>query len=306
MTATATRTVRTDPVMPTATRLGPVYLAVTSAEKALAIWRDVVGLEVIAQTDSEIRLGAGGTVLIVLEPGAARPVVPRTTGLYHVAIHVTERAELARFVLRAAEARIRFSPTDHLVSEAVYVWDHDGNGIEITHETPWRGTLENPDETGGYGMTADGKPHSGREPIDLDDLMSELDDPTAFAGPMKPGTRIGHVHVHVTDLHDAMAFYADTLGFGRQLLSDSFGMGDVMLDYAPHIFAFNVWAGPDAVPAPSDAAGLRRFTMIVPDAETEAALRGRLAEAGCPIAEMDGGFETRDPSGNRLCVEVAG
>jgi len=292
------------PILPLSTRLGAVHIAVTSAETALAVWRDIVGLTVINQSADEIALGAGTSVLIVLHPGASQPVVPKTTGLYHVAIHVPVRRELAGFVVRAAKANIRYSPTDHLVSEAVYIWDHDGNGIEITYETPWRGRLQTPDEGGSYGITTEGKTHSGREPIDLDDLIGEISADYDPLGPMAEGTRIGHVHVHVNDLDRSMHFYADVLGFGAQLLSYNFGMGDVVLDYMPHILAFNVWNGAGAKPAPADAAGLRWYTLILPDQATLNALKARLVASGAVLTEQANGFVTTDPSGNHLHIEL--
>jgi len=153
--------VRSTPALPLTTKLGPVHLAVTGRDTALAIWRDVVGLELVAEEGNVLKLGVGGKVLIELETGAVRPVVPRTTGLYHVAIHVPKRTDLAQFAVRALQRRVQISPTDHLVSEAIYLWDLDGNGIEITFETPWRGTLGDP-EAGAYATTTDGKPHSCR------------------------------------------------------------------------------------------------------------------------------------------------
>lgn len=184
--------VRSQPVLPLTTRLGPVHIAVTERERALAIWRDVVGLELISELGNELTLGAGGKPLIVLETGALRPSVPRTIGLYHVAIHVPARADLAQMAVRALQRNVRISPTDHLVSEAIYLWDLDGNGIEITFETPWRGTLGDP-EKGHYALTAEGKPHSGRDPIDLEGLLAELGDSPVLAAAMPAGTRIGHV-----------------------------------------------------------------------------------------------------------------
>src|SRR5690606_29477464 len=118
----------------------------TDRAKALAIWQDVVGLELLAEAGNALTLGAGGKPLIVLETGATGPVTQRSIGLYHVAIHVTSRAELAQMAVRALQRNVRISPTDHLVSEAIYLWDYDGNGIEITFETPWRGTLGDPDK----------------------------------------------------------------------------------------------------------------------------------------------------------------
>jgi catechol 2,3-dioxygenase len=296
--------VRSQPILPLTTSLGPVHLAVTDRSKALAIWQDVVGLDLIEENGNALHLGAGGKTLIVLETGATGPVVQRTIGLYHVAIHVPRRVDLAQMAVRALQRNIRISPTDHLVSEAIYLWDLDGNGIEITFETPWRGALGDPDKGETYAVTAEGKPHSGREPIDLDGLLGELGTSPVLAGRMPAGTRIGHVHVHVKDLHGAMDFYRDVLGFAGFLLIESFGMGDVGLDYMPHTLAFNIWSGPNATLPPAGSAGLRWFTIRLPDAESLAALRTRLEKAGAPLDIVGNDLETRDPSGNRIRLEL--
>jgi len=293
--------VRSAPVLPLTTRLGPVHLAVTSRERALAIWRDVVGLDLVEEDANALHLGVNQTVLIVLETGATAPVKPRSVGLYHVAIHVPARRDLAQFVVRALQARVRISPTDHLVSEAVYLSDFDDNGIEMTFETPWRGHLSHPD-TGTYATTVDGRPHSGRDPIDLDDLLGELGQNPAIDARLPQGARIGHVHLHVQSLDDAMTFYRDVLGFGGLFLIQSFGMGDVGLNYMPHTLAFNIWSGPDAALPPPGAAGLRWFTIVVPDAATLEAVRSRLLQADAPLLELPEGIETADPSGNRLRI----
>jgi len=292
--------VRSEPLLPLSTTLGPVHLAVTDRTRALAIWQDVVGLDLIAEEGPRLLLGAGGTVLIVLETGAERPVVPRSLGLYHVAIHVPKRADLAQMAVRALQRNVRIAPTDHLVSEAIYLWDLDGNGIEITFETPWRGRLGDPDKGENYAITAEGKPHSGREAIDLDGLLAELGPRPLLAPRMPEGTRIGHVHLHVRDLAEAMAFYRDAIGFAGFLMIESFGMGDVGLDYMPHTIAFNIWSGPQATQPPAASAGLRWLTIVLPDAESLAGLHQRLAEAGASLTPGDGWTETRDPSGNRI------
>ena len=295
--------VRTKPALPLTTTLGPVHIAVTDRDKALSIWRDVVGLELIAEEGNELGLGVGGKVLIVLETGAIRPVVQKTTGLYHVAIHVPKRTDMAHFAVRAMQRGVRIAPTDHLVSEAIYAWDLDGNGIEITFETPWRGSLGDPD-TGDYtyAKTVDGKPHSGREPIDMDDLLGELGESPVLEAVMPAGTRVGHVHVHVNDLHSSMAFYRDGIGFGGLFIIKSFGMGDVGLDYTPHTIAFNIWAGPNAAQAPAGSAGLRWFTIVVPDTATLDDVRARLSAHGYAFGEIAGGIEARDPSGNLVKI----
>lgn len=297
--------VRSQPILPLTTTLGPVHLAVTDRQKALAIWQDVVGLDLIEEQGNALFMGAGGKVLIVLETGATRPVAPRTIGLYHVAIHVPQRADLAQMAVRALQRNVRISPTDHLVSEAIYLWDPDGNGIEITFETPWRGSLGDPDKGQTYAITAEGRPHSGREPIDLDGLLGELGPSPVLAPRMPAGTRIGHVHVHVNDLHRAMDFYRDVLGFAGFLLIQSFGMGDVGLDYMPHTLAFNIWSGPNATLPPAGSAGLRWFTIALPDAESLAALKTRLDQAGAPLEVVGNDLETRDPFGNRIRLKLA-
>ncbi|MEX0859537.1 MAG: VOC family protein [Cucumibacter sp.] len=296
----AAKTVESSPLVPAGTRLGPVHIGVSDREAALAIWRDTVGLGLISETGKELSLGAGGQTLIVLRLDAVGPATRGTAGLYHVAIHVPTRPDLAAFLARAISKRVEVSPTDHLVSEAIYLWDHDQNGIEITFETPWRGRLAI-NEAGGYALTADGKPHSGREPIDVDELMGEL-----FAAKdrekLPAGTRIGHVHLHVGDLDKAMHFYRDVIGFGGQMLSQKFGMGDVTVGYQPHILAFNVWNGRDVAQPPEGVAGLRYFTILLPDETAVAELAGRLSAACAPLEAIKGGYASADPWGNRVRV----
>jgi len=283
------------------TRLGPVHIAVTDGERALTVWRDLVGLTEIGRDGDTIRLGAGGKPLIILHPGAERPVVRNTSGLYHVAIHVPERSDLARVTARLIAARHHNSPTDHLVSEAVYLWDPDGNGIEMTFETPWRGELRSDGEAY-FGVTRDGRRHSGREAIDVRGLLAALAPDDDITRPLPAATRIGHVHVHVADLDAAMDFYSRVIGFPRLMLARRIGMGDVTMGYPPHIVAFNTWAGVGAPQAPAGSAGLRWFTIVVSSASDLAAMRERLTAAGAPVTEADGGIEARDPAGNRVRV----
>lgn len=296
--------VRSAPVLPLTTGLGPVRIAVTGRDRALSMWRDVVGLELLSEDGRLLRLGTGGRVLIELEVTATSPVVPHTIGLYHVALHVPTRRDLAEFALRALTQHVRIAPTDHLVSEAIYLWDHDGNGIEMTFETPWRGSLGDP-ERGAYAVTTDGRAHSGREPIDLHGLLAELDGAEVPAANLPAATRVGHIHVHVTDLEEAMRFYRDGLGFGGLFIIRQFGMGDVGLDYPPHTVAFNVWAGPGASLPPEGAAGLRWFTIALPDSQALDGVRGRLEALGVATEEGADGLEVRDPSGNLIKLRMA-
>ena len=304
ITVESQRAIRSAPTLPLTTTLGPARIAVTSRDQALFVWRDVVGLDLIAEDAEALHLGVGTKELITLELGASHPVLDHSLGLYHVAIHVPTRADLAQMVVRALQRRVRISPTDHLVSEAVYLWDADNNGIEITFETPWRGRIGEADE-GIYVRTNDGSPHSGREPIDLDDLLGELGDNPVLAPLMPAGTRIGHIHLHVNDLELALRFYRDGIGFGGLFIMRRFGMGDVGLDYTPHTVAFNIWSGPNAAQPQAGSAGLRWFHVVVPDAETLAAVRQRLTAIGVTVETIDKGLEALDPAGNRVKVVLA-
>jgi len=306
MTATDT-IVATTPqaLVPATTRLGPVHIAVTDPEKALAVWRDLVGLTLLGRDDGAIRLGAGGRTLIVLHPGAERAVVEHTAGLYHVAIHVPARRDLAVAIARLFARRFRNSPTDHLVTETTYLWDLDGNGIELTFETPERGRLVT-DGDRFYGIDKNGRRHSGRAAVDLDSLFAELKPDEDLEVPLPAGTRIGHVHLHVGSLEQAMAFYSGVIGFRRLMLNRAFRMGDVTLDYPPHIVAFNTWAGEGARQPPPGSAGLRHFTIELPTAADLAAVQARLTAAGAPVSSgADGGIESSDPFGNRLRLTAA-
>lgn len=296
--------VRSAPTLPLTTRLGAARIGVTSRDNALAIWRDVVGLELLSEDAEALHLGAGGQELITLELGATKPFPDRSLGLYHVAVHVPTRQALAEMAVRALMRRVRISPTDHLVSEAIYLWDFDNNGIEITFETPWRGHIGN-GEDGFYVKTVDGSPHSGREAIDIDDLLGELDDLKNVPPLMPAGTRIGHIHLHVNDLERAMRFYRDGLGFGGLFIMRRFGMGDLGLDYTPHTIAFNIWSGPNAAQAPKGSAGLRWFHIVVPDQAALDAMKARLTSIGAPYTGTNEGLEVRDPADNLVKVAVA-
>ncbi len=291
------------PLVPQATRLGPVHIGVTDARTALPVWRDLVGLTLIEEGPAAVVLGAGGRPLIVLHPDAKRPVMPRTSGLYHVAIHVPARRDLARAVARLLAAHYRHAPTDHLVTETTYLWDADNNGIELTFETPDRGQLV-ADAGDYYGLDRQGRRHSGRGPVDIGSLLAELPVGDSLREPLPAGTRIGHVHLHVGSLGAAMAFYRDVIGFEGQMLGTGFGMGDVTLDYPPHIVAFNVWSGEGAPQPPPGHAGLRHFTIELPAAADLAKAVERLRAAKAPVKAADGAVETTDPSDNRIRLVV--
>lgn len=299
--------------LPRGTHLGPVGIAVTDRDQALSFWTGILGLvEVPASSgDSEaVHLGSVASnekPLVVLYPGASGPVVPRRTGLYHVALHIRTRLELARVIGRLFTVRYPNSPTDHLVSETTYLNDPDGNGIELTHETPHRGEFL-PEPIGQMmARTTDGELRSGRDPVDLDSLFAELQGDADLAKPLVTD-RVHHVHLHVADIERDGAFYRDVIGFPQQMFVPGFQMIDFSLDAdtVVHTLALNAWSGRGAPPAPAGTAGLRYFTLTVPDQAAVDEIAARLATSGRPFERVADGIRVMDPSSNTLAITAAG
>jgi catechol 2,3-dioxygenase len=265
-------------------RLGPVHLTVADLERSLGFYRSAIGLDVLGQANGSASLGAGGRELLVLieEPGA-RPAFGYT-GLFHFALLVPSRRELARWLAHAARERVPLSGlSDHFVSEALYLSDPDGHGIEIYADRPralWEGNV-------GQTLTT--------EALDVDGLLGELEDPGAepFAG-LADGTIMGHVHLRVATIPETVEFYR-RVGFD---LMAEYGAQAAFLaagGYHHHLGA-NVWQSAGAQPPPAGTAALRHATLVLPDAAQRDAVLARVGQEG-PFVE--------DPSGNRLLLEVA-
>jgi catechol 2,3-dioxygenase len=271
-------------VLPATLRLGAVHLTVSDLDRSVAFYQDALGLRLHRREEPVAALGAGGEDLVVLheEPGA-RPA-GRHAGLYHYALLFPSREELARAVQRLAVTRMPIDgASDHGVSEAIYLSDPDGNGIELYADRP-RDAWPPPAPGERVGMFT--------RALDLDDLLGTIaeEDPVRQAG---EGLRMGHVHLHVGDLDAARAFYVDVIGF-EAMASLPSALFLAAGGYHHHLGA-NTWRGQGVGPAPAGTVGLREWTMVLaPDAL--AALRARLAAAGLG----DGGDVVADPWGIRL------
>lgn len=285
-----------------ATGMGTVDVAVTDAERALRFYRDYVGLSPLPGDGPEIRMGASGREIVVLHPDAARPVVQRTSGLYHLAILVPDRRELARVIGRLARLQWDQYPTDHVMTKANYLWDPDGNGIEIYTESPEDGMMGFANGTF-VAYDKDGRERSGRDPIDLEELFGHLRPGDRLDVPMPSGTKMGHVHLHVGDVDEALRFYHDLVGF--DVMGHIPGTGFVSAGGYHHHLGLNEWAGRGAKPAPPGSAGLRRFTVELPARSDLEDVVGRLERGGVELVEEDGGFAAVDPSQNRVLFKVA-
>ena len=285
-----------------ATGMGAVELAVTEGDRALRFYRDYVGLTPLPSEGTEIRLGVDGRVLVILHPGAERPVVERTSGLYHLAILVPDRRELARVIARLGKLGWDQYPTDHVMTKANYLWDPDGNGIEIYTESPEDGTMGMVNGTFG-AWDKDGHPRSGRDPIDLEELFAHLTADDSLDSPLAAGTKMGHVHLHVGDVDDALRFYHDLVGF--DVMGHVPGVGFVSAGGYHHHVGLNTWAGRGARPAPAGSAGLRRFTIELPAQRDLDDVIGRLEHGEVHVSEEAGGLAAVDPSANRVLFRVS-
>jgi catechol 2,3-dioxygenase len=279
-----------------ATHVGAVRLRAADLDALSTFYERAIGLRSLARENGLVRLGVDeGEPLVELAaaPGApARP--PVSTGLFHLAILVPERADLARALLRLSAAGWRLTgASDHLVSEALYLDDPEGNGIELYRDRPreeWR------HEAGGELAMA-------TLPLDLDAVLAELgagdaNDP----GPMPAGTRIGHVHLKVARLDDAERFYSDTLELEVMVRSYPGALFVSAGGYHHHI-GLNTWQSAGAAPPPEGALGLEHFELVLPD-ETE---RDRLLQPLKPKSdplELEAGVRVTDPSGNRVLLRT--
>jgi len=277
---------------------GPVHLDIIDRHRSLEFWRDVVGLRLRHDSDSALELGTEGETLLVLHPGATSPVRHRRTGLYHLAIHLPNEAEFARVLARLITRRWPIAPTDHVMSKAIYLNDPDGIGLELTLETPERQRSMRMVGSTMEVIDADGNLRSGRDPLDVEEVLAQLHG-RDFEQPMPEGTKVGHVHLHVSDLDAALRFYRDTLGFLEHMNAPQFGMADLHAGGRfEHRMAINVWQGRGAPPPPPGTAGLRYFIIRFDSPERLARVMSRITDA---IAAADG-HHVRDPSGNEMVL----
>jgi catechol 2,3-dioxygenase len=189
------------------------------------------------------------------------------------------------------------------MTKSDYLWDPDGNGIEVYTETPEDGSWFVSEREFG-ARTASGAVRSGRDPIDLDALFGELRPEGRFDEPMPEGTKMGHVHLHVRDIDEAVHFYSDLIGFDVMGLSHGFGAAFVSAGGYHHHIGLNTWAGQGAPPSPPGVAGLRHFTIELPSKADLLEVVGRLEAGGVRPEESAEGFLVADPSGNRAHLAV--
>lgn len=273
--------------LPAETHVGQVRLQVADLARSLAYYQDVLGFQLLEQSGKVAVLGAGGKSLIALHarPGAAP--IPRRgrLGLFHYAILLPDRPSLGALVRHLTELGERFGASDHLVSEALYLTDPDGLGLEVYTDRPrpeWR--------------TRDRQIVMTTEPLDLAGVARAAG--TRSWRGMPPGTTIGHVHLHVGDLESAAAFYHEALGLDKVVWSYPGALFLSAGGYHHHL-GVNTWAR-GAAPAGDDDAGLLDWELLLPaPADVDAAAESFRA-AGHDVDREDHAVVVRDPWGTAL------
>jgi catechol 2,3-dioxygenase len=275
-----------------ATRMGAVHLTVSDLARSLDYYQQVVGLQVRERSNGTAYLGAGGDDLLVLyeEPGAEP--APHNTGLFHFALLVPSRHDLARWFAHAIKNEVRFEGlSEHLVSEAIYLRDPDWHGIEIYRDRP-KGEWEREGEFVKMATL----------PLDVQGVLSTLDGGEAVFESMPAGTTMGHVHLQVRDIPDTEAFYTEQLGLDLQARYGDQASFLSAGGYHHHVGA-NVWNSRGAAPPPPGSASLREITILLPDEDELARVSERFPDA----AQDPGGrgVLVKDPSGNTLLLQLA-
>jgi catechol 2,3-dioxygenase len=268
-----------------ATSVGAVHLTVADLDRSVGYYRTAIGLTVLEQAGRTARLGAGARELLVLveEPGAR--LAHGYTGLYHFALLVPERRELAQWLAHAIRDRVALvGLSDHFVSEALYLSDPDGHGIEIycdRQREVWEGRV-------GDRLTT--------VPLDVPSLLGVLSDGESETFDALPdGTVMGHVHLKVAAIPETVSFYRDVVGFALMAQLENRAAFLAAGGYHHHLGA-NTWESAGAPPPPPGTAALRHATILLPDAGELDRVLARLDERGHAID----GSTVRDPSGNTL------
>ena len=278
-------------MIPPDTSIGKVRLRVADLDDLTTFYERVLGLEAVDRGGDVTRLGAPNDEPLIELVGA--PDAPRapsfSTGLFHLAILVPDRAELARSLQRVAGAGWRLTgASDHLVSEALYLQDPEGNGIEIYRDRPREEWRRNGDELVMATL-----------PLDLESVLGELDPSERAAGGMPGGTTMGHVHLQVADIPAAEGFYNRALGLDVMVRSYPGALFLSAGGYHHHL-GLNTWQSQGAPPPPDGALGLDRYELVLPNAAERDSAADRLA--GADPQRLDEGVLATDPSGNRVLL----
>lgn len=275
------------------TKIGAVHLIVSDFGRSLPYYQQNIGLTLRHVEGDTAYLGVGGPDLLVLRERPSAPRSHHTTGLYHFALLVPSRQALALTLKHFIDTETHIDgASDHLVSEALYLSDPDGNGIEIYRD---RLRQEWP--------MSDGKIQMGTLPFNIEGVLGELNGQNQTWVGLPPGTTMGHIHLRVRNLAEAEAFYTQTLGFD---LITRYGSSAAFVSaggYHHHI-GLNTWAGVGAPPPPQGAVGLNFYGILLPTAAALPDMAAHLQQAAVPFENRENGLFLRDPSQNGILLRV--
>jgi len=272
---------------------GAVEFLVTDINRSTEFWTTALGLRIRKQSGVRVELGTEGRTLLVLHAGAAVAANPRQLGMYHVAIGVPTQAEFSRLLARLLSLKLPISPTDHLMSKAIYLSDPDGLGIEIAFETPERFGRFGDFNRGIAMYDVDGNFHNGRERLDLhNELAFDLGED--LSAPIANDATLAHLHLQVPALASSIDWF-EQIGFARNLVLPQMGFGDMGAGAKySHRLAMNTWAGTNIEPAPKNMARLLRYELQVNDPSIIAGLKDFKPSAT--------GFKGTDPAGVEISL----
>jgi catechol 2,3-dioxygenase len=278
------------PAIHPATDVGTVTLKVADLQRSLAFYTRLIGLQPLQQDERTVVLGAGKRPILKLEavPGA-KPLARNTTGLYHAAILLPDRHALAVKVAQLSAVGYPLGHSDHLVSEAFYLDDPDRNGLELYRDRPrsewtWVGK----------------QVQMALDPIDFDSLFAEIPegDPALQNPALPDGTKLGHMHLRVGDIDLAEQFYHGVLGFG--VVAKMQGALFVSAGGYHHHLGMNTWESRGAKPPVEPSAGLREFSIALPDQAELDRLTKQIEAVGVAVTHLDGQAEVCDPWQNQI------
>ncbi len=288
-----------------ATMIGHVSLTVANLENQIVFYQQALGFKLHWREANKAGLGAGGADLLHLTEEPNLKKYRGVTGLYHFAVLFPNRRELARAVARLSVLKYRNHPTDHIMTKTTYLDDPEGNGIELYAESPEDGifTVENNDFV---TRRADGTLSDGREPLDVKALFSLLTEEDKLDEPIPAETRVGHVHLHVRNVQEAVDFYHGIIGFDVMGLSSTFQAAFISAGGYHHHLGLNAWQGEGAPPPPTDAVGLRHFTIDLPNQQALDEVVARINYTGIASNQTDEGLLLYDPSQNGVILRSVG
>ena len=275
------------------TNIGVVTLRVANLERSRRFYEGILAFQPLAEEPGKVVLGGQDKqpLLELIEVPGAAPQPHRATGLYHVAILFPTRPDLGRELLRLIEVGWQIGQGDHLVSEALYISDPDGNGLEIYQDRP-RSTWQ----------WANGSVKMASDPVDIRGLVEDGTHKAEAWDVIPAGTRVGHIHLQVGNIPETRRFYHDVLGF--DVTAQLPGALFVSAGGYHHHIGLNTWQSQGGKPTPANHAGLQKYVIAIPTREGLQEVKNRLVAHNVSFEEQEDTIRVNDPWSNQIVLKV--